>query len=134
MGVGIAAVQVGIPERFAIIQLPKYGKKVFTIINPQIVKQSEEKLLYPEMCMSAHPCIAPVVRPAWIEFTYFDDNGEKHVWDKKADDEEGKRFNRVFQHEIDHLNGFINIDHVQSKDIIFESDPVFYSSATFIKI
>ncbi len=134
MGVGIAAVQVGIPERFAIIHVQKYEKKTFIIINPKITKQSKEQLLYPEMCMSAHPCIAPVARPAWIEFEYLDETGKKQYWKTKAESEAGKRLNRVFQHEIDHMNGIINIDLVQSKDIIFESDPKFYKTAEFVKV
>ena len=40
-------------------------------------------------------------------------------------------YNRVFQHEIDHLNGIINIDRVESKELIFESDPNYYEKAEF---
>ncbi len=133
MGVGIAAVQVGIPERFAIIHMPTFDQHTFIIINPRIVKTSEKQLLYPEMCMSAHPCIALVKRSAWIEFTYYDIKGEEQYWNRKSDDEVGKRLNRVFQHEIDHMDGIINIDRVESKDIIFESDPHFYKNAKFVE-
>jgi peptide deformylase len=81
--------------------------------------------------MSSHPCIAPVVRPVWIEFDYYDIHGKKHQWNMKADTPAGKRLNRIVQHEIDHLDGIINIDRVAAKDIIFESDPDFYNTATF---
>ncbi len=131
MGVGIAAVQVGIPEQFAIIFAPSMQKKMLIIINPVITKESKEQTSWPEICMSSHPCIAPVVRPVWIEFDYYDIRGRKQQWRTKADTVAGKRLNRIVQHEIDHINGIINIDRVAGKDIIFESDPNFYTTASF---
>lgn len=131
-GRGIAAVQVGIPERFAVIYCEE---KQVVIINPQITKASKKKYKYSEMCMSASPIIAPVVRPAWIEFLYSDENGEEKVWDTKDDTQNGKMINRVFQHEIDHLDGIINIDLVSSpKELILFSDPTFYDSAIFEEV
>lgn len=131
-GRGITAVQVGIPERFSIIYTPE---KSFIIINPKITKVSSKKYLYPEMCMSADPIIAPTIRPAWIEFEYLDEEGEKKFWNTKDDTDLGRMMNRVFQHEIDHMEGIINIDKVSSKDLILESDPKFYSKkAKFIEI
>jgi peptide deformylase len=134
MGVGIAAVQVGIPERFAIVFAPTIQKKMLVLINPVITKESLEQNQWPEICMSSHPCIAPVIRPAWVEFDYYDAQGKKQQWTMKADTAAGKRLNRIVQHEIDHLNGIINIDRVAAKDIIFESDPDFYTTASFTEI
>lgn len=134
VGRGIAAVQIGIPERFSVIYMPEIKGELLIIINPRVTKQSREKLLYPEMCMSANPAIAYVVRPSWIEFEYYDEDGVKQFWNTKADEKLGMMYNRVFQHEIDHMDGIINIDLVQSKNIIFESDPAFYKNATFKKV
>ena len=134
MGRGITAVQVGIPEKFSVIYMPEIKNELLIIINPVITKSSEDKLLYPEMCMSVNPAIAPVVRSSWIEFEYYDEEGIKKTWDRRADDALGVMYNRVLQHEIDHMNGIVNIDLVQSKDIIFESDPVFYKNAKFTKV
>lgn len=131
MGRGIAGVQIGIPERFAIIYQPE---KPLLIINPEITAKSEKKLIYPEMCMSANPIIAPVVRPAWIECTYFDEDGEKQTWTDKADTDIGKIMNRVFQHEIDHMEGIVNIDLCQGRELMLDSDPSFYKSATFSEV
>jgi len=128
MGRGITAVQVGIPQRFSVIYMPN---GMVIIINPVITKKSNTMLRYPEICMSANPIIAPVVRPSWIEFSYSDENGKKQEWHTKDSTKEGKLYNRVFQHEIDHMDGIINIDRVQSKELIFESDPTFYDKATF---
>lgn len=132
-GRGITAVQVGIPERFSVIWMPELKGKLLIIINPKVTKQSKEQLSYPEMCMSANPIIAKVVRPAWIEFEYYDEAGRKQYWSTKADTKEGKLYNRVFEHEIDHMHGIINIDLVLSKTLIFESDPTLYDKATFKK-
>jgi len=163
MGRGITGVQVGIPERISVIWIskpvpelslrtnvkqsrskdkiatspsaPRNDKNnLLIIINPKITKRSKKLLKYPEICMSANPIIAPVVRPAWIELEYFDEYGKKQVWDTKVDTKEGTIHNRVFQHEIDHMDGIINIDHVQSKELIFESDPSFYETADFQEI
>src|SRR3989344_7881454 len=130
-GRGIAAIQRGIPLKIAVV----YSfEKVITIINPKIIKTSAENYLYPEICMSANPIIAPLKRPGWIEFEYLDEDGIKQKWNKKDSTKETKILNRVFQHEIDHMEGIINIDKVSSKTLIFESDPEFYEKAKFEEV
>lgn len=130
-GRGVTAVQVGVPERFSVIYTPE---RVLTITNPKITKKSKKKYKYPEMCMSANPIIAPTIRPAWIEFDYYDERGKLQHWDIKDDTEVGKMMNRVFQHEIDHMDGIINIDKCNSKELILESDPKFYDFAKFEEV
>lgn len=131
-GRGITAVQVGIPERFSVIYTPS---EIFAIINPKITKKSKKLLIYPEMCMSANPIIAPTVRPSWIEFEYYDESGQLRQWDTKDDDDLWKMMNRVFQHEIDHMEGIINVDRIKNpKDLILESDPEFYTTANFKEV
>ncbi|HVF69925.1 MAG TPA: peptide deformylase [Xanthomonadales bacterium] len=131
-GRGIAAVQVGIADRFAVVYTPE---KLLIIINPKITKKSENLLKYPEMCMSAVPVIVPLARPAWIEFDYYDETGSSKHWNTKDDTKPGRILNRVFQHEIDHLNGIINVDIVKSpKELILESDPAFYKNARFEEV
>lgn len=131
VGRGITAVQLGIPERFSVVYSPK---KLLIIINPKITKVSQEKYIYPEICMSAAPVIAPTVRPAWIEFEYWDENGKKKYWKRRDNTKLGKILNRVFQHEADHMEGIINIDRVKSRDLIMHSDPKFYDNAKFEKV
>ncbi len=126
MGRGITGVQVGIPERFSVVYTPE---KLIIIINPKITKVSYENLKYPEICMSANPIIVPTIRPSWIEFEYFDENGKMQYWDNKD-----KILNRVFLHEIDHMNGIINVDIGNPKEFILESDPSFYKQAKFKKV
>ncbi len=131
MGRGITAVQIGISERFSVVYTPK---NLLIIINPKITKKSSKKYLYPEMCMSANPIIAPTIRPSWIEFEYFNEQGKRKKWTTKDNTKLGKILNRVFQHEIDHMEGIINIDRCSSKDLILESDPKYYKTASFIEV
>jgi peptide deformylase len=131
-GRGITAVQIGIPERFSVIYTPT---KLLIIINPKITKKADNLLLFPEICMSANPIIAPTVRHAWIEFEYYDEDGKLQQWNTKDDTDQGRIMNRVFQHEIDHMEGIINIDLVRDpKELILESDPDFYDTATFEEV
>ncbi len=132
VGRGIAAPQIGYSEKFAVIYTPQ---ELILIINPIITKISENKYLYPEMCMSAVPVIAKVIRPAWVEFKYLDEKGQPKFWTTKDNTKQGKILNRVFQHEIDHLEGIINIKKIDSlEDLLFYSNPTFYDKAKFIKI
>ncbi len=134
-GRGIAAVQVGIPEKFFVVYVTLDKKKMEIIINPKITKKSKKLLKYPEMCMSAVPVIVPLVRPSWIEFSYYDETGKLQYWDKKDDTKLGRMLNRVFEHEIDHMEGIINIDLVETpKELILESDPEFYKNAKFEEV
>lgn len=134
VGRGIAGVQIGIPEQIFVVCLPEQENKLLIVINPKITKESKTHIRYSEICMSAHPIIAPVVRPVWIECSYYDEFGKKQYWKTKAKDKRGMIYNRLFQHEIDHLHGIINIDRVSSKDLVLESDPKFYDKATFKKL
>lgn len=131
-GRGITAVQIGIPERYSVIYTPE---ELLIIINPKITKKSFKLLTYPEMCMSANPIIAPTIRPSWIEFDYYDEKGKLQQWSTKDYTDQGRMMNRVFQHEIDHMEGIINIDIIKNpKDLILESDPDFYHNAKFEEI
>lgn len=133
-GRGISAVQVGIHESFFIIYMPEVKGRLLTIINPKITKKSKRLLKYPEMCMSAAPIIAEVVRPTWIEFEYYDEGGVKRFWKTKDNNKNNRIYNRVIQHEIDHINGIINIDRVNSRELMFQLGPKFYGKAKFKKI
>lgn len=134
MGRGVAGVQIGIPEQIIVVYQTEKKGKLLILINPRITKESAKLLRYPEICMSASPLIAPVVRPAWIEFEYFDEKGQKHLWKTKDTTKLGRLYNRVFEHEIDHIRGMINIDRVASRELIYACDPSFYDKATFEEV
>jgi len=145
-GRGITAVQVGIPERFSVIYKGQTIKNiknkksvtyddVEVIINPKVTAKSKKLLRYPESCMSLSPVIVPTIRPSWIEFDYFDEEGKLEHWVRKDRNQVDRMMNRVFQHEIDHMEGIINIDKIKSpKEVILWSNPDFYSSAKFEEV
>lgn len=133
-GRGIAAVQVGIPEKFFVLYVPEKKDKYHLFINPQILRVSEVSYRYPEACMSCNSLIANVVRPAWVEFTYLTEKGKEGLWSQKDATKKERLYNRVVQHEIDHLEGIVNIDTVQSRDLIFESNEEYYKKAKLEKV
>lgn len=132
-GRGIAAPQVGISESFFLL-FNSENDKISIFINPKITKKADYSYLYPEACMSANSLIAKVLRPAWIEFEYLNEEGEKEKWKVKDTNYEGKVANRIVQHEIDHLNGIINIDKVPSKSLKFEMGTEYYGKERFQKV
>src|SRR3989344_3080228 len=129
-GRGIAAVQIGIPARIAVIFI---GQDLETVINPKVIKRSPELLIYPEICMSANPVIAKVARPAWVEVEYYNEQGNKKIWQRTDQSREDLILNRAFQHEIDHMEGIINIDLVKPNELILDSDPGYFKKAVFEK-
>jgi peptide deformylase len=107
-GIGLAAIQVGVPQRVVTMDLSKREAeaqpKVF--VNPEITWSSEEKSPYEEGCLSIPEIHEDVERPARVKVKYLDLDGNPH-----EDDAEGL-FATCIQHEVDHLNGVLFIDHI----------------------
>jgi peptide deformylase len=112
-GVGLAAPQVGILDRVALVRFEK-GKKYtspLVIINPKILSFSDEQSVAEEGCLSIDDFTADIPRYNTIEVEYMDEHGNEHQ--RKLTD-----FNaRVVQHEIDHLNGVLITDRMIEKAI-----------------
>lgn len=110
MGVGIAAPQVGLRRQIILVQRFDKANEPYEIyINPIIKSCSEEKKAGKEGCLSIPDYSAEVFRPTNIVIEYLDIEGKKHI-------EEVSGFTSViFQHEIDHLNGILFIDHLKSE-------------------
>ena len=110
LGIGLAANQVGVLKRVLVMDL-KHGEEdqkasPRVYINPEITWRSEETASYDEGCLSIPGVYEDVVRPASVRFTYLDETGKPH-------EEEAKGLYAVcVQHEIDHLNGVLFIDHI----------------------
>lgn len=105
-GVGLSANQVGIEKKFFIAQVSdNQGKpKFYSLINPEITWSSEEEVIMEEGCLSIPGVMGPVKRPEKIVVEGLNVEGKKKkikAWGYLA---------RVFQHEIDHLNGVLFID------------------------
>ena len=107
-GIGLAAIQVGIAKRVAVIDLDPGGpkSKPIYLVNPRIVEASGELSTYHEGCLSVPEVWDDVKRPATITVEYTDENGKLQT--VKADG----LFATVLQHEIDHINGLLFIDHL----------------------
>jgi peptide deformylase len=107
-GIGLAAIQVGTPKRVITMDLAKKEepKHPQVFINPEIVWTSEEKATYEEGCLSIPEYYDDVERPAQVKVKYLDLEGKPR--EVVADG----LFATCLQHEIDHLNGVLFIDHL----------------------
>jgi peptide deformylase len=103
-GIGLAANQIGVPLQVAVIELEE---KVTELINPQIVRSSGEVIDW-EGCLSIPGFVAEVKRRAQVTVKARDRHGKE--FRVKGDE----LFARALQHEIDHLNGVLYIDYLDS--------------------
>jgi len=122
-GIGLAAIQVGVPKRVIVMDLqeeededgkPIRNPRVF--INPEIVDPSEEQSIYTEGCLSIPDQFADVERPATCRVKWLDEQGEAH------DELFEGLLATCIQHEMDHLQGIVFIDHLSrlKRDIILK--------------
>ena len=107
-GIGLAAIQVGVPKRIIVIDLSKEEeeKKPLFFVNPKIILKSNSNITYEEGCLSVPGQFADIDRPDKCEVNYLDYNGKQH--NLKA---EGLLATCI-QHEIDHLEGILFIDYL----------------------
>lgn len=112
-GIGLAAIQVGIPHRLLVIDLQEEDEETGAVvrnpkvfINPEILDTSEDLSIYNEGCLSVPDQYAEVERPSVIRARWLDRNGKKH--EQKI---EGM-LATCLQHEMDHLEGILFIDHL----------------------
>ena len=112
-GIGLAAIQVAVPKRILVIDLqepaeeggdPVKDPRVF--INPEIVEHSDREVPYTEGCLSVPDQYAEVDRPDRIRARWLDIDGKPH------DEEITGLLATCLQHEMDHLNGILFIDHL----------------------
>ena len=107
-GIGLAAVQIGVPKRVLVIDLDqKEGKKnPVAYINPKILWASDELATFEEGCLSVPEIWDDVERPARIRAAYLDRDGNKQILEADS------MLATCLQHEMDHLNGVLFIDHL----------------------
>jgi peptide deformylase len=109
-GVGLAAPQVGVTRRIIVVDVAGKDEKPqpIALINPEIVWQSEETQVYEEGCLSLPEMYADVERPAKVKVRYLDRDGAKQ-------EIEGEGLLAVcLQHEIDHIDGVLFVDHISA--------------------
>jgi peptide deformylase len=107
-GVGLAAVQIGVPKRVVTIDATRGDeeKMPMVFINPEIVSASGDKDSKEEGCLSIAEFYEEVERPSAVKVRYMDEKG------KMKEIEADGLLARALQHEIDHLNGVLFIDHI----------------------
>jgi peptide deformylase len=112
-GIGLAAIQVGVEKRLLVIDVVGKGQEdeapqPMAIINPELTWISDDDSVYEEGCLSVPTHYADVARPAEIKLTYLDLDGEKQ--ELHADG----LLATCIQHEIDHLDGILFVDHISA--------------------
>jgi len=112
-GIGLAAIQVGVPKRLLVMDLQEPEeedgppvKKPMVFINPQILDGSDELSVYQEGCLSVPEQYAEVERPARVRASWMDRDGRIH------EEELDGLLATCLQHEMDHLQGVLFIDHL----------------------
>ncbi len=113
-GVGLAAPQVGVPLRVIVIGLPE--QEDIALINPEIVRRNGERLVT-EGCLSIPGYVGEIRRALSVTVKGRDQNGKEVRI--KADE----LLAEVLEHEIDHLNGVLYIDHLESMDKLRKIEP-----------
>jgi len=111
-GIGLAAVQVGVLKRMLVADVnwrdDGTAGKQYVIINPEVVQETPELHTYKEGCLSFPDQFADVTRPESVRIRYLDLNG------KQQEETFTDLLATCIQHEIDHLNGIVFVDHVSS--------------------
>jgi peptide deformylase len=107
-GVGLAAIQIGVPKRVVVVDLGKdeTAREPLCLANPEVTWVSEERRAHEEGCLSIPEYYEEVERPTRVRVRYLDRDG--HAREIEADG----LLATCLQHEIDHLNGVLFIDHL----------------------
>ena len=113
-GLGLAAPQIGVPLRVVVLQMPE--EKPLAIINPEVVKRSGEREVV-EGCLSAPGYQGVLKRSASVTVKGLNRDGGK-IRIKATD-----LMAQALEHELDHLNGVIYIDHIESNDKLYKIEP-----------
>ncbi len=108
-GIGLAAPQVGVPLRLAVIDLMADDKRApVVLINPEIIGTSDDLITREEGCLSIPGLYADVTRPAKVKVRYEDEGGVRREIEGEG------LLATCLQHEIDHLNGILFVDHISA--------------------
>ena len=116
-GIGLAAIQIGVPKNVVVIDLNKDKKKIpMFFVNPKITSKSKSLTKYEEGCLSIPNLFAEIKRPSECEIQYLDYFGKEKTLKANG------LLATCIQHEVDHLKGILFIDYLSKlkKDIILK--------------
>jgi peptide deformylase len=107
-GIGLAAIQIGVPKRLITIDLGRSEaeRSPIVLVNPEVIWESAERNVYEEGCLSIPEYYEEVERPSAVKVRYTDLDGQEQQLDADG------LMATCVQHEIDHLNGVLFIDHL----------------------
>ena len=107
-GIGLAAIQIGVPKRIIVIDICKEEnkKEPLYFVNPIIKNKHSEKLTYEEGCLSVPDQFAEIERPRKCDVEYLDYNGKQQLLKAEG------LLATCIQHEMDHLEGILFIDYL----------------------
>ena len=114
-GVGLAAPQVGSPLRIAVIEVPE--QEVIVLVNPEIVRRSGERRVE-EGCLSVPGYVAEITRSQFVVVKSLDREGRPQRTRARED-----VLAQALEHELDHLNGVLYIDYLESLDQLVKLEP-----------
>ena len=117
-GIGLAAIQIGVPKRIIVMDISKNDEKnsPMYFVNPEIKNKVTETSIYEEGCLSVPNFFAEVNRPKKCDVEYLDYNGKKNLLKAEG------LLATCIQHEMDHLEGILFIDYLSKlkKSIIIK--------------
>jgi len=126
-GVGLAGPQIGVMQRIFVAEIPlpqnndtdphPQSGKTYILVNPEIINASVDVVEREEGCLSFPGWRGLVERPEWVEVRAFDVAGRKIRL--KVDD----LLARIFQHEIDHLDGILYTQHIKDPEKLWQTSP-----------
>ena len=129
-GVGLAAPQVGLDMRIFIVDAAarEEEKTPLTMINPKIISIEENLVPYEEGCLSFPEHFAEIERPDKLSIEYIDENNQKQILNTEG------FTSRIIQHELDHLNGILFVDHLSrlKRDVIIRKMKKFQKEKNII--
>jgi peptide deformylase len=109
-GIGLAAVQVGVPKRVIVMDTGEQGgqDKPLCMVNPEVLTASDDMWTYEEGCLSLPDQYADVRRPVAVTLNFLDYEGEPQELEAKG------LLATCIQHELDHLEGILFVDHLST--------------------
>jgi peptide deformylase len=109
-GIGLAAPQVGVDKRIVVVDVAREDgeRSPLRLVNPELVWKSADTVVLEEGCLSLPEQFAEVKRPSAVRMRYLDEHGSTH--EIEADG----ILARCLQHEIDHLDGILFVDHLSA--------------------
>ena len=107
-GIGLAAIQVGVPKNVIVMDLSRSDEKKNPLyfVNPKIIQNSDNNATYEEGCLSVPGQFAEINRPDKCKVKYLDYNGKEKILEAEG------LLATCIQHEIDHLKGILFIDYL----------------------